>query len=208
MQPHSPRNLFLLFVFVTFRVVCTIAQRCSPSHAESDCRRSEFLGVGDVMPQKFLIRTAGFLASTLLLTAVSISGQQPAQRPPQAAPRGLAYDAARETVLDGTVVSYTASSAVAPLGAHVLLQTASGQVDVHLGPRGFLEGRHFSLANGDAVRVLGAPVSASGINVFLARVIQKGTQALVLRSTTGLPLGRPGSPPTGDAQAQQQGGAR
>jgi hypothetical protein len=134
--------------------------------------------------------------------------QQPAQRPPKPPARNLAYDPARETLLEGTVLSYTANSAAAPLGAHVVLQTASGPVDVHLGPRGFLEARHFSLANGDAVRVIGAPVSASGMNVFLARIIQKGTQALVLRSSNGLPLGRPGSPPTGDAQPQQQGGAR
>jgi hypothetical protein len=159
------------------------------------------------MQRKLYLRTAGIIFCTFLSSG-TMRAQQLAQRPGQAGPRSLAYDATRETALTGTVVSYTSRSTVAPLGAHVVLQTPSGQVDVHLGPRGFLEARHFSLANGDAVRVIGAPVSASGINVFLARVIQKGTQALVLRSSNGLPLGRPGSPPTGDAQAQQQGGAR
>ena len=159
------------------------------------------------MPKQFFARATGLFAGALLFAGLA-PAQQLAQRPGPAAPRSLAYDATRETALTGTVVGYNAASTVAPLGAHVLLQTSSGQVDVHLGPRGFLEARHFSLAKGDAVRVIGAPVSASGINVFLARVIQKGTQALVLRSSNGLPLGRPGSPPTGDAQAQQQGGAR
>jgi hypothetical protein len=159
------------------------------------------------MPKKFLARATVFFAGALFFTGLT-PAQQPAQRPQQTAPRSLAYDATRETSLSGTVLSYTPNSSVAPLGAHVVLQTASGQVDVHLGPRGFLEARHFSLANGDAVRVVGAPVSDSGINVFLARVIQKGTQAMVLRSPHGLPLGRPGSPPRGDAQAQQEGGAR
>ena len=159
------------------------------------------------MQRKLFLRTAAIVFCAFLSSGTT-RAQQLAPRPQPAAPRSLAYNATRETALTGTVVSYTPSSAVAPLGAHVLLQTSSGQVDVHLGPRGFLEARHFSLANGDAVRVIGAPVSASGMNVFLARVIQKGTQALVLRSSNGLPLGRPGSPPTGDAQAQRQGGAR
>jgi hypothetical protein len=159
------------------------------------------------MPKKFFARATGFFAGALLFAGLT-PAQQPAQRPRQAAPRSLAYDATRETSLSGTVVSYTASSSTAPLGAHVLLQTSSGQVDVQLGPRGFLEARGFSLAQGEAVRVVGVPASASGMNVFLARIIQKGTQALFLRSQNGLPLGRPGSPPTSDTKSQQQGGAR
>ena len=69
--------------------------------------------------------------------------------------RTLAYDATQETVVEGTVLSYTAESATPPIGAHFILQTATGAIDVHLGAASFLQANHFSLATGDSVRVVG-----------------------------------------------------
>ncbi len=64
--------------------------------------------------------------------------------------------------MQGTVVSFAENSSAAPLGAHVVIQTATGQVDV-------------------------------------ARILQKGSQTLALRSTRGFPL-RP-VPKAGKAEA-------
>ena len=50
-----------------------------------------------------------------------------------------AYEAARESALQGTVVEYDPASAFAPFGAHVLLQTSAGAVDAHLGIRSRLD---------------------------------------------------------------------
>jgi hypothetical protein len=125
-----------------------------------------------------------WLASVLLLSTAA--GAQ--QKAPSATPRNQAYDASRESVLQGTVLSYTATATTAPLGAHVTVQTASGVVDVHLGNAQLLTANHFSLASGDSVRITGESVSYGTSTQFLARIIQKGNQALAVRSVRGFPL--------------------
>jgi hypothetical protein len=124
------------------------------------------------------------VASTFFLVLAS-----PAQHKPQnVSPRNQAYDLSRETSLQGTVVGYTAASPTPPLGARVTLQTASGPVDVHLGDARLLEADHFTLAVGESIHILGENVSLRTSTQFVARVIQKGNQSLVLRSPRGFPL--------------------
>jgi hypothetical protein len=69
-----------------------------------------------------------------------------------------------------------------------VIQTASGQVDVHLGNARLLTANHFSLSAGDSVRVVGENVAYGTGTQFFARIIQKGSQTLALRSTRGFPL--------------------
>ncbi len=95
------------------------------------------------------------------------------------------YDLRREVSLVGKVVQYTAASTVAPMGAHVLLQTGSGQVDVHLGNARVLQTSHFELNTGDSVRIVGENLAFNGGTIFAARVVQKGTQAVVVRTEKG-----------------------
>jgi hypothetical protein len=113
----------------------------------------------------------------------------------------ISYDVNRETILQGTVVSFTASSQTAPLGAHVTLQTASGAVDVHLGDARLLQNNHFTLNSGDSVHVVGETVTIGNTPQFLARTIQKGDQALTLRSVRGFPVR-----PVASSTANRQGG--
>jgi hypothetical protein len=130
--------------------------------------------------------TAGsvvLLASLLLLTTGSAQ-----QRGAVVSSRPTGYDATRESVLQGTVVSFTEDSSRPPLGAHVTVQTASDTVDVHLGPASYLRSNHFSLAVGEAVRLVGVSVPTRGGKVFLARVVQHGTQAITVRSASGFLL--------------------
>ena len=98
------------------------------------------------------------------------------------------YSAARETSLVGTVVKYETSSAVPPMGAHVTLQTASGQVDVHLGNAKVLDSNHLTLNAGDNVRIVGEPMAFGEGTYFAARIVQKGTQAVAVRNAKGFPL--------------------
>lgn len=135
------------------------------------------------------------LASAVLLSTIA-SAQQKAQssRP------NSAYDLSREVSLQGTVLSFTESSSVPPLGAHVSIQTSSGAVvDVHLGEAGLLQANHFTLATGDSVRIIGESLPYGSGTQFFSRIIQKGNQALALRSTRGFPL-RP-VPKAGKAEA-------
>jgi hypothetical protein len=160
------------------------------------------------MQKAIRVRIAGFFSVFLLLLGNAAWGQQLADRPRQAAMRTLAYDATQETVIEGTVLSYTAESATPPIGAHFVLQTAASAIDVHLGAATFLEANHFSLAKGDSVRVVGVSSAAGQGTVFLVRVIQKGGQSLVLRTAKGAPLFLARARALGAQKAQQQEGAR
>jgi hypothetical protein len=94
------------------------------------------------------------------------------------------YDVARENVINGKVLQYTAS----PRGARILLQTSSGTVEVNAGNSKLISANHISLQAGDSVSVTGENVPAGEATVFLARIIQKGTQSVAVRSKTGMPL--------------------
>jgi hypothetical protein len=98
------------------------------------------------------------------------------------------YDLSREGSLLGTVVKYDSASTVPPLGAHVLIQTTSGQVDVHLGNARVLLANHFELNPGDNVRIVGENLAVGDGIIFAARIVQKGTQAIAVRNTRGFPL--------------------
>ena len=150
-----------------------------------------------------LVRIAGYLSVLLLFSDYNASGQKLGERPRQSATRSLAYNATQETMIEGTVLSYSAESATPPMGAHVVLQTASGTTDVHLGAASYLEANHFSLAKGDSVRVVGASSATRQGSVFLVRVIQKGGQSLALRTAKGAPLSRAGARALSPAQRSQ-----
>jgi hypothetical protein len=120
------------------------------------------------------------VALILLLTA---AGAQ--QREAAGSSRPTAYDPSHESVLLGTVVSFTEGSSRPPLGAHAMVQTANGTVDVHLGPASYLRSNRFSMTKGESVRLVGVSVPAKEGNVFLARTVQHGTQAIVVRSPRG-----------------------
>ena len=91
-------------------------------------------------------------------------------------------------VVQGTVLNYSENSMSRPNEAHVTVQTPTGPVDVHLGPSSYLRSHHFSLATGDSVRFVGAMSSADTGSVLLARIAQKGSQAIAIRSAQGFLL--------------------
>jgi hypothetical protein len=154
------------------------------------------------------VKIASFFSVLLLVLSNVVWAQQLADRPRQPAMRTLAYDATQETVVDGTVLSYTAESATPPIGAHLVLQTAAGAIDVNLGAARFLQANNFSLATGDSVRVVGVSSETRQGAIFLVRVIQKGGQSLVLRTANGAPLFAARTRALGAQKAQQQEGAR
>jgi hypothetical protein len=135
-----------------------------------------------------LTGTAGLgLAGWLALTSTS-AAQEKTQTVPQRVESNHLYSTARETVLKGTVVEFTPNSTVAPMGAHVSLQTGSGVVDVHLGNARVLTANHLSLQAGDAVQITGENVVFGPSSVFAARMIQKGAQTVIVRTRAGVPV--------------------
>ena len=134
---------------------------------------------------KALIRSySGTLERLLIILVLSISAN--AQQTQQADTTRLhAYDMNRESFLLGTVVKFESSSSTPPIGAHVILQTPSGQVDVHLGNVRILQAGHLELNPGDNVRIVGEPLALGDNTYFAARIVQKGAQAVAVRNTTG-----------------------
>jgi DNA/RNA endonuclease YhcR with UshA esterase domain len=122
------------------------------------------------------------LFSTLLFATMTDAQQK---RVPQA---NLSYQVSREVSVQGSVISYSETSSVAPFGARVTLQTGGGAMDVHLGNGRLLESNHFTLSPGDSIRVVGENVAFGQGTQFLARIVQKGNQSVAVRSVRGLLL--------------------
>jgi hypothetical protein len=125
------------------------------------------------------------IGSAALATAILLSTAAAQQRSSLVSPRPAAYDTTRETICQGTVLSYTEDSLLPPIGAHVTVQTSSGTVDVHLGPASYLRANHFSLSAGDSVKIVGASIAVNNGDIFVARIAQRGNQSIVLRSLRG-----------------------
>ncbi|MBS1841495.1 MAG: hypothetical protein JSS69_11140 [Acidobacteria bacterium] len=115
------------------------------------------------------------------------------------------YDVAKEVQLQGAVAKFTENSTDFPVGARVLVQTASGQIDVHLGDARLLKANNLTLTQGASIRIVGEPVTTSQGTFFLARLVQQGTQVVAVRSIHGMPLMRV---PAKSAGSNSQGGAR
>src|SRR5277367_5786998 len=141
-------------------------------------------------PRIRMCLSGGVFAAALLCSTMAGAQQQPA-----AAQATIAYDLKRETVVQGTVLSYTASSTTAPIGPHATIETSSGTVDVHLGNAERMKINDIFLAVGDSVKIVGETHNYGTGDVFLARVLRKGTQVVTLRSLNGIPLaaGREGA---------------
>jgi hypothetical protein len=103
-------------------------------------------------------------------------------------PANFAYDVTKESVVQGTVISYTAASTVAPIGPHAKIQTSSGVVDVHLGSAQFLKQNDLVLNPGDSVKIVGQSMIFDGSPVVLARVLRKGNQTVTVRNFKGIPF--------------------
>jgi hypothetical protein len=141
-----------------------------------------------------------WLASVVLSSAAA-NAQQPA-------PSLLSgYALAREVNLVGAVSSVVENSTTGPLGTNVMVQTGSGLVDVHVGSANYLKLNHLELASGDRVRIIGENFSSGSGTVFIARIVQKGTTAVAVRSEKGMPLWRNGTRLQAASKTQSQGGA-
>ena len=145
---------------------------------------------------------SGTLALLITLVfCISANAQQTRQADVQ---RLHAYDMNRESFLLGTVVKFESGSSTPPIGAHVILQTASGQVDVHLGNAKVLQASHFELNPGDSVRIVGEQLALGDSMYFAARIVQKGAQAVAVRNAKGYLL-TPASTLTPDQKAALRG---
>ncbi len=77
-------------------------------------------------------------------------------------------------------------------GTHLVLNTDTGNLIVHLGPSSYISAEGFSLAKGDALEIIGSKVKLNGQDVLLAREVKKDGKVLTLRDAKGFPMGSRG----------------
>jgi hypothetical protein len=122
-----------------------------------------------------------------------------------------AYNIANDVSLQGTVLKYTENSATPPIGTHVLLQTSSGNVDVHLGDARLLHLSKLSITPGSNIRFVGQMNTEGSRQIFLARLVQVGSQVLAVRNEHGFLISRGAArgnkPLLANVPADQQKGA-
>ena len=141
--------------------------------------------------------------ATALAAALAAAGALGAQTAPQA--MSSQYQVGREVNLVGTVSSVVENSNTGPLGTHVMVQSASGLVDVHVGSAKYLELNKLNLKTGDSVRIVGESFTVGTDTVFYARIVQDGTAAVAVRSPKGMPLWKNGKRLATNANANREG---
>jgi hypothetical protein len=146
----------------------------------------------------------GSLLSAVALFFAPFSGAQ--QKTTTVSQTSTKYDATRESLVQGTVVSYTAASTTPPIGPHVKIQTSSAVLDVHLGNASLIKQNDMILAPGDSLSIVGENVSFGSGSVFMARVLKKGSQTVTLRNLNGIPIAA--KPPANAKARSILGGAR
>lgn len=114
-----------------------------------------------------------------------------------------AYDVARETTVSGKVLEFSGASAGSAL---LVLQTATGSLNVHVGNPRLLKANHFTVQAGDEIKVTGENITLGDTTMFAARILQKGTQSLTVRSRNGMPIFP--STRTADGRIASPAGAR
>jgi hypothetical protein len=125
----------------------------------------------------------------IAMAAIAMCSAARGQQPPAApATRTGEYDLKRESEVVGTVVGYSANSKTAPFGSRATVQTSSGVMEVHLGDARLLAASHFSIETGDTLRIVGETLAAGNTSLFVARIVQKGTKALAVRTARGFPI--------------------
>ena len=132
----------------------------------------------------------GWIIVALCLVGSSGLAQQPHSGVPSGKTAPGSYNIANDVSLQGTVLRYTENSATPPIGTHVLLQTSSGNVDVHLGDARLLHLAKLNITQGWNVRFVGQMDTAGSNPVFLARLVQVGAQVVAVRSERGFLLSR------------------
>jgi hypothetical protein len=72
-------------------------------------------------------------------------------------------------------------------GTHIIVQTESEKISVHLGPTWFVDSRGLSLEEGDRIEVAGSMIIYSGLPAMIAARVKKGEDTLLLRDDQGYP---------------------
>ena len=130
----------------------------------------------------------GKLLSSVFVVAVVGGGSAILAAQTKNRPTPARYDRVMETTVGGTITQViSAVGADGTVGVHAIVATASGLVNVQIGPAMYIGTNNFSFLFGDRVAIIGAKVTQGGTTAVWARSVTKDGQTLVLRDENGTP---------------------
>jgi hypothetical protein len=99
------------------------------------------------------------------------------------------YDIAKEIKVEGTIQKIqTDATAHVPLGTHVLIQTADGLVDAHLGTGAAAKPAYLGISEGQTVTLVGMMETINNNPVLITRLMTTSSRIFVLRNEQGIPV--------------------
>lgn len=127
--------------------------------------------------------------SAACLTMLGMCGLAAAQTQHASAKApALKYDLKAEKKIKGTVQEMKLEGQGRAALMHLVLKTATDKVNVYLCPEHFIKDMGIELKAGEEVEVIGSPATDNGVSIILAREIDKGSDAYVLRDDKGVPV--------------------
>jgi hypothetical protein len=98
------------------------------------------------------------------------------------------YDVTKEVKVQGTIQTIDNFGTSGPVGTHIMVQTAQGVVDVHLGFGAASKPEYLGIAQGQSVTLVGMIQSFGGTSVLMARILTTSNHIFVLRNEHGIPV--------------------
>lgn len=138
----------------------------------------------------------------LLIGVVVLTFSMPAPIQAQGRGRGMmqgmtmGYDQAKEATVSGTVTEVVEqqSKGMGMGGLHLTLEAGDDTIDVHLGPKSWMDSKGYTFAKGDALTVTGSRsmmhdmATMTNKDTIVAREIKKGDEVMTLRDENGKPM--------------------
>lgn len=141
-----------------------------------------------------MIRSWRVLIIALVLAVVAAAPAKAQEADSSTAPSARAntmvptYDVTKEVKIEGTIQKIDASGTAGPIGTHILIQTAQGVVDAHLGFGSAAKPARLGISQGQSVTVTGMMQNFGGANVLMARILTTPNHIFVLRNEHGIPV--------------------
>lgn len=106
------------------------------------------------------------------------------------APYAKMYDVQTIETIAGEVlaVERITPMIVMSYGVHIVLQTDTDTISVHLGPGWFIENQDVKIAPRDKIEIQGSRITFEGKPAIIAAEVKKGDDVLMLRDAGGYPV--------------------
>jgi hypothetical protein len=121
----------------------------------------------------------------MILLPLSANAQSAATSSAMTSP---VYDVNKEIKIDGTIDKIETNTSGGPIGTHLLVISAQGIVDVHLGASMAVTAKNLGLSVGENIHVTGMMANVGANSVLLARILTTSNHIYMLRNEHGAPI--------------------